>query len=210
MPLNITGALIAALVAPVLGAMLYPSLHSLPTATKIFDKFMAFAVPALVVYHVAAHAWPDEMVVALMLVLGGLGTPLLVERASKKFAEHTDSVALTVGISGLAVHVIIESAVLRGGSTDLVLALVLHRMVVGLMVFWLVRPQYGFTMACFAVLAILVATALGFFALGNLMSNSETAEMYQYFVSGSLLHVIFHRSIGIHHRHSSGTPANHG
>ena len=200
MPIDINGALIGALAAPVLGAMLYPALHTLPKARRLFDRFMFIAVPALVLFHIYAHAWPDELIVATMLVLGGLATPLLLERVSKYFADNTDSAALAVGISGLAIHVIIESAVLQGGSTNLILALVLHRMGVGLMVYWLVRPMYGFYIACLAVLAILVATVLGYTLLGELMSHNETAELYQYFVSGSLLHVIFHRSIS-HHRH---------
>ena len=206
MPFSINGALIAALIAPVMGAMLYPALHTLPTATRLFDRFMFIAVPLLILFHIFSHAWPGELIIATMLVLGGLAAPLLLERASSYFAKKVDSTALAVGISGLAVHVIIESAVLRGDSTDLVLALVLHRLGVGLMVYWLVRPTYGFWMASLSVLALLVATLLGFTLLGNIMADNETAELYQYFVSGSLLHVIFHRSLSDHrHDHNYGS-----
>ncbi len=208
MPFELTSALIAALVAPAFGAMLYPVLHTLPTVTRWFDRFMFFAVPMLVLFHIYSHAWPDEILIASMLVLGGLGTPLVLERVSNFFATNTDSAALAIGISGLAVHVIIESAVLKGDSTDLIVALVLHRTAVGLMVYWLVRPKYGFYLASLSVLAILVATILGYTLLGNIMADNETAEFYQFFVSGSLLHVIFHRSLS-HHRHDNGGGHSH-
>ena len=208
MPFEFTSALIAALVAPAFGAMLYPVLHTLPTVTRWFDRFMFFAVPMLVLFHIYSHAWPDEILIASMLVLGGLGAPLVLERVSNFFATNTDSAALAIGISGLAVHVIIESAVLKGDSTDLILALVLHRTAVGLMVYWLVRPKYGFYLASLSVLAILVATILGYTLLGNIMADNETAEFYQFFVSGSLLHVIFHRSLS-HHRHDNGGGHSH-
>ena len=208
MPFEFTSALIAALVAPAFGALLYPVLHTLPTVTRWFDRFMFFAVPLLVLFHIYSHAWPDEILIASMLVLGGLGAPLVLERASNFFARKTDSAALAIGISGLAVHVIIESAVLKGDSTDLILALVLHRTAVGLMVYWLVRPKYGFYLASLSVLAILVATILGYTLLGDIMADNETAEFYQFFVSGSLLHVIFHRSLS-HHRHDNGNGHGH-
>ncbi len=208
MPFEFTSALIAALLAPAFGALLYPVLHTLPTVTRWFDRFMFFAVPLLVLFHIYSHAWPDEILIASMLVLGGLGAPLVLERASNFFARKTDSAALAIGISGLAVHVIIESAVLKGDSTDLILALVLHRTAVGLMVYWLVRPKYGFYLASLSVLAILVATILGYTLLGDIMADNETAEFYQFFVSGSLLHVIFHRSLS-HHRHDNGNGHGH-
>ena len=194
------GALIGALLAPVLGAMLYPALHTLPLATKVFDRVMLVGVPALVLYHVISHAWPDEILVATLLFVGGIATPILLERLVTSIQSVTDSWALVAGISGFAVHVVVESAALRSDSLDFVLALILHRIGVGLLLYWLVRPHYGFTLACLAVGGIVVGTLLGYFLLGDLMSDSETAELYQYFVSGMLLHVIFHRTIA-HHRH---------
>ena len=204
MSFDFNAALIASLAAPVLGAMLYPALHNVKLARKIFDYIMVVAVPLLVLGHIAYHAWPGQIVVALLLVLGGLLFPLLLERMSSAFASKTDNIALAAGISGFAVHVILESAVLGVASTDLVLAIVLHRMVVGLMIYWLVEPEFGFLIGALAVGAILVATLVGYFLFGSLLlEDSHTADYYQFFVSGSLLHVIFHRSIRQHKHDNS-------
>ncbi len=205
MPFEISGLLVAALCAPVAGALLYPALNTSAKAAKAFDRFMYVGVPILVLYHIFGHGWTLELVVAILLVLGGLGLPLAVERTSDFLAAKTDSMALAIGISGLAVHVIIESAVLSTDSTDLALALVLHRIAVGLMVYWLVRLSFGSLLAWTAVAAILVATVLGYTVIGAAIVEYETAEYYQFFVSGSLLHVVFHRGFSARRHDHSGS-----
>jgi len=73
-------------------------------------------------------------------------------------------------------------------------AVVLHRMPVGLILWWLVRPRFG-ARAAFLVLGIIaVATCVGYLA-GGMLSGMESIELalFQAFAAGALLHVAVHQ-----------------
>ena len=78
-------------------------------------------------------------------------------------------------------------------------AVVLHRLPVGLMVWFLIRPVYGLRLALATLLLIGVATVSGFFmgefAVGSLTNDSR--GLFQALVAGTLLHVVVHRSYPI-------------
>jgi hypothetical protein len=104
-----------------------------------------------------------------------------------------------MGVSGLALHALLEGAALAPGEAGIPvafgLAIVLHRIPVGLVVWWLVRPRYGPTAAMMGVSAIVLVTLAGY-ALGTeVLSGVHGAggDLYQAFVSGSLVHVVFHQ-----------------
>ncbi len=192
--------LAGSLAAPIMGALLYGWLHDRPGATRLFDGFMFIAVPALVIWQVLPHAWADHGILVLAVLALGIGLPTLIERLSTSLAPHTDNVALLVGLSGLALHAFLEGAALVPAGTGIVPAVILHRLLVGLTVWWLLRPQHGFGGASLGIAAILVATGAGYAAGTRLFAHGGGVELYQAFVGGSLLHVVFHK--GRHdHRH---------
>lgn len=160
---------------------------------------MYIAVPALVIWQVVPHAWADYGILVLVVLALGIGVPTLIERISASLASHTDKVALLVGLSGLALHAFLEGAALIPGETGIVPAIILHRVLVGLTIWWLLRPRHGFGGASLGIATILVATAAGYGVGAQLFAHGG-AELYQAFVGGSLLHVVFHK--GRHdHRH---------
>ncbi|HSH76798.1 MAG TPA: hypothetical protein VLA09_14005, partial [Longimicrobiales bacterium] len=130
-------------------------------------------------------------------------------RASHRLHRHTDSMALVVGLSGLLLHTLLEGAALVPGPDGVevafTLAVILHQIPVGLVIWWLLRPRYGVLLAAGGVGSIVLGTLLGY-GLGIEVLEGvrgEGAEIYQAFVSGSLVHVVFHQ--GRHdHRHEGG------
>lgn len=200
------GYLIAAVVAPVLGPVLYRLLHPHPRAVDLVDGFVYLAVPALVAWQVIPHAWAQGSVTPLLAVAAGFVVPAVVERASHALADQTDNVALLVGLSGLALHALLEGAALGGGASvedAFALAVIVHRIPVGLVIWWLIRPRFGPAAAALGVASVVVATLAGF-GLGTELlgeAHGAAAELYQGFVGGSLVHVVFHQ--GRHdHDHS--------
>jgi len=206
--------LVGALLAPVLGALLYRSLHRRDRAIRLVDGFVYFAVPALVAIQVIPHSLEEGSPVILLLVAAGAIVPSLFERASHLLERYTDDVAILVGLSGLLLHEILEGAAFAplGSTVDPVFgwAVILHRVPAGLVVWWLVRPRHGIPLAALAVGSLVVATLAGFLVGNELLGpvHGPGIERYQAFVSGTLLHVIFHR--GRHdHEHADHEHADH-
>lgn len=209
------GYLLAAAFAPVLGPVLYRLLHPHPRAVGLVDGFVYVAVPALVAWQVIPHAWDEQSIVPLVVVTVGFLLPAVVERASHALADQTDNLALVVGISGLALHAGLEGAAFAPGAgpteVAFVLAVILHRIPVGLVVWWLVRPRFGQGAAALGVASLVLATVAGWGLGSEILTEAHAsgAELFQIFVSGSLVHVVYHQ--GRHdHDHSDGHSGSGG
>lgn len=208
------GYLIAATAAPVLGPVLYRVLHPHPRAVGFVDGFVYIAVPSLVAWQVVQHTWGAMSVVPLSVVVAGFFVPTLIERASQGLAEQTDNLAIVVGLSGVALHALLEGAAFgRPGAIDdaFGLAVVLHRIPIGLVIWWLIRPRFGQAAAALGVAAIVLATLAGFALGAELLTGAHGmgAELYQLFVSGSLVHVVFHQGRHDHAHHRHDHPHDH-
>ena len=209
------GYLIAATAAPVLGPVMYRVLHPHPRAVGLVDGFVYLAVPLLVAWQVLPHAWTERSVLPLVVVTAGFLLPAVVERASHALAERTDDLALVLGIGGLALHAVLEGAALAPGDVDGVddafaLAVILHRIPVGLVIWWLIRPRFGQGAATLGVASLVFATLAGF-GLGSEIlagTGASRAELLQIFVSGSLVHVVYHQ--GRHDHDHSADLHHHG
>jgi hypothetical protein len=198
------GYLIAALVTPIAGPVLYWLLHDHPRAVRAVDRFVYVSVPVLVALQVLPAAWEHRNFLMIAAAAAGLLVPTAMERASHALHRHTDTLALVVGLSGLLLHTLLEGAALvpseEGVPVTFALAVILHQMPVGLILWWLLRPRYGFVAAAAGVGGIVAGTALGY-ALGiEVLAavHGEGAELYQAFVAGSLMHVVFHQGRGDH------------
>ncbi len=192
--------LAGSLATPIAGVFLYKWLHDQPGATRIFDGCMYVAIPALILWQTLPHAWPEYGFLALVALGLGIGLPTLIERFSSALARHTDPAASLIGLSGLTLHALLEGAALAPGETSIVPGIMLHRLLVGLAIWWILRPQYGFRVAALGIAAILVATVAGYATGVRLFAEGAGLDLYQVFVGGSLLHVVFHK--GRHaHRH---------
>ena len=199
--------LVAALAAPGLGPVLYRVLHERPRAVRLVDGFGYVSVPLLAVWQVAPGVWAEQSFLAPLAVVGGFLLPSLFERASNALEEHTDNLAIMVGLSGLALHALMEGVAFAAGAgavnVPFALAVILHRIPVGLVIWWLLRPRHGVYAAGAGVGIIILATAVGYgagtgFSLGG---QGSGVEIYQAFVSGSLVLVVFHQG---RHDHQHG------
>jgi uncharacterized protein len=163
------------------------------------DRFVYVAVPLLVAFQVLPHALEERSLLIVLAVGAGLLIPTLFERASRALARRTDALGLVVGLSGLTVHSLMEGAAFAPLSTPVdttfAWAVILHRVPVGLVMWWLVRPRYGMGSAVAGV-GLLVGTTLLGFLIGNEVLDPVHGpgfELYQAFVSGTLVHVVFHQ-----------------
>lgn len=193
------GYLVVMVVAPLLGPVLYRVLHDHPRAVHIVDGFVYVAVPALVLWQVLAHAWADATVLPALLLVAGFLVPNGLERLSQRLASQTDNLALIVGLFGLVIHTLLEGAAFVPGAEAtprvFAVAVILHRVPVGLVVWWLLRPRFGLWVATAGIASIVLGT-LGGYGLGmEFLGGASPAglESFQAFVGGSLVHVVFHQ-----------------
>lgn len=200
--------LLAALLAPLLGPVLYGIFHGDPRAVGFVDGFVYVAVPVLVAVQVLPIAWQAGSVWPLVAVGAGLLVPVAMERASHALEHRTDALALLAGLFGLILHALLEgSAFAPGAASQLGLAfafaVILHRVPVGLVIWWLLRPRYGWAAAAGGVGALVIAPLVGYGIGGELLGEMHGAgvDNFQAFVSGSLMHVVFHQG---RHDHQHG------
>lgn len=193
------GYLVAAVLAPALGPVLYALLHGHRRAVRLVDGFVYVAVPLLVAWQVVPFALEGAAWGVAVAVGAGLLVPTLFERASRALEHRTDDLAILVGMSGILLHALLEGAALVPvqGSVAPAFgwAVVLHRVPVALVIWWLLRPRHGVGIAVIGVGGLMAATLLGFVAGSELLDPVHGAgtEIYQAFVSGTLIHVVFHQ-----------------
>ncbi|MEM7416024.1 MAG: hypothetical protein AAF389_11040 [Gemmatimonadota bacterium] len=187
----------------------------------LVDRAVLVLVPLLVAWHIVPHVWQTQEVALVVAVALGVTVPTVVERVFHKVADQTDNVAMLVGLSGLALHALMEGAALAapgGVDTPFGIAVALHRVPVGLIIWWLIRPRFGWGLASLAVGALIAVTLAGYGLGGELIPTDAAhthghthdhgdadgrgwAELYEAFVSGSLMHVVFHQG---RHDHDHG------
>jgi len=208
--------LVAALIAPVVGALLYRSLHGKARAVKLVDGFVYVSVPALVAFQVLPDVIRERAPLLLVMVAAGALLPTLFERASRSLEQHTDNMAILVTLFGLVLHEALEGAALvpHGEPVDpaFAWAVILHRASVGLIIWWLVRPRHGIPLATAAVGSLVLATLLGAFVGHELFGHThpEGFEYFEAFVAGTLLHVVFHQGRHDHDHDRHGHSHDHG
>ena len=182
-----------------LGPLLYQLVQRRPGWMALTDSFVFVVIGGLVLFHVlpeliAAAGWP-----VLPLTLLGLIGPTLIERLFENAARRAHSLTLFLGVAGLCLHEFTDGAALISGDGELhlllALSIILHRVPVSLTVWWLLRPAYGRPLASLVLLAMMAATLAGGLLGGEVLAHldSQPLALFQAFVIGSILHVVFHR-----------------
>ncbi|PIE17789.1 MAG: hypothetical protein CSA65_07770 [Proteobacteria bacterium] len=170
---------------------------------ELLDGFALTAIGGLVLLYTLpdtfAHAGP--WVVPVML-LGFLGPTLLEGWLHRGAAAAAHSATLFLAVLGLALHAALDGAALAQKRLPLELAVVLHRLPVGLTIWMLLRPSRP-KLAFGALAGIAGATLIGYGAgAGLLLQTSPVAlALFEALVAGALLHVVLHAP---HHPESEG------
>lgn len=195
--------LILSLLVLVLGPLALRVARRFDALLPALDGFIFGAIGGLVLLHtlpegvVLAGSW------ALLAAAVGFAGPLLFEGWLHRAAREAHAVALVLALVGLGFHGVLDGMALAGGPAPvpaegglwLPLAVILHRIPVGLAIWWLLRPAYG------AVPAALCLTGLGAVTVGGYTLGAPLIAgfaagalgLFQALVSGSLLHVVVHR-----------------
>jgi hypothetical protein len=187
-------SLLALALGPLLVRVIRP--HG-PTA-RGFDAFVAVTIAGLVLLHVVPEAvrlagWP-----AATCVAAGVAAPLFVHRLAPSL-ERLSPLMAVLGLVALATHGMLDGFALRTAELEpqLAAAVVLHRIPLGLGMWWLGETHIGRRAA-----VLVLATE----AVAQLMAG-PALHCLQAFMAGMVLHVVAGHDPGGHtHGHDAPTP----
>ncbi|NNC77055.1 MAG: hypothetical protein HKN77_03770 [Woeseiaceae bacterium] len=209
------------IVALLLGPFIYAWARQRPTGRQMLDGFILVTVAGIVCVYII----PDAVVIggraALVFLVAGLLFPIAIEKIFRH-AEHKAHIFIVVlAAFGLVLHALIDGLALLPGvgtaisgandetnsrfwnsifGNQLGIGVVLHRLPVGMAIWWSVRPSFG-TGAAVATFALVIsATSLAYFFGASAVALAELQSLayFQAFVAGSLAHVV---AFGVNHEH---------
>jgi hypothetical protein len=167
---------------------------------SFLDGFVLVTLVGLVFAHVLPHSLELGGWVSLPLLAAGAALPGLVERVPAVRTPALRVVTWAFVLVGIAVHAFLDGTVLiEGPNGDAVerllgVGVVLHRLPVGLAIWWLVKPRYGLWGAAVVCVLLVVFSSLGLFAGAPFVAGlaGRSLAWFQAFVAGGLLHVAMH------------------
>lgn len=202
--------LAAALLSLAAGPLLATALARTKRLHAVLDGLVLSVVVGLSLVVLMPHALRALGTWAVPLAVAGFALPYLAERRLHRHAPGEAPVVLVAAVLALLVHEALDGAGLaiagheghghaghahEPGSTGggIVIAILAHRLPMGLLLWWSVRPTIG-TRATAALLAIMGACTVGGFLLGDRLeevAEGTFAGSVNALLAGALVHVVF-------------------
>ncbi|MEZ5990102.1 MAG: permease [Planctomycetota bacterium] len=196
-----------------LGPLLVVAARRVRGTGPFIDAFVLVVLFGLVTLHILPHAlvvvgWPG-----LGLAMLGFLAPLYAERALQGHEGGLRRLVVTFALIGLLVHAFSDGIGLSTGGHELhgedghehgarellAWAVILHRIPVGVSIWWIIPRTLGYGVAIATLLVTALGTVFGYgFGEALLDAGSGTAIAgFEAFLAGSLLHVVLHAHIPV-------------
>ena len=217
--------LILSLIALALGPVLYGACRKTESVRRSLDGFLFVAIAGIVVVHIVPEVYEIAGFQAIGFLLLGIGLAFGVERRPLVRGGDRYVWVVMLGALGLVIHAAMDGIALLPGdvlhshdghqsesahsheggleelmTNHLALGVILHRIPVGMAIWWTLRPVMGVGIAAGALALIALATSAAYVfgePVIHLMQSTAVAS-FQAFVAGTLLHVIVFSSIQHH------------
>ena len=177
------------------------SLASFRGARAGSDILLVVLVAGLVLWEILPELLEGQALWTLPFLALGLAGPYFVERLFLTHAASAHSISIVLALVGLSFHGLVDGTALRLFGAEaaqslsaLPLAIILHRLPVGLTIWLFLRRRSNWAAPALLFLLAL-ATILGFALGSELVGSSDLHSMawFEALVAGSLLHVVMHR-----------------
>ena len=189
------------IVALLLGPAVYTVGRRNRTARQILDGFIFITIAGIVTVHIIPEALAGGGTLAIAFLLLGIAFPMVLERGLHESFHAAHGLILALAALGLIIHSVLDGiALLPKQNHDLAWAVVLHRLPIGMAIWWSLRPNLGLTAAVAAFAMIIVATTASFVigAPAVELAEARSIAWLQAFISGSLIHIV---AFGVSHDH---------
>jgi hypothetical protein len=193
-------ALISSIAAFAVGPLVHHWVHARPAPLAALEGFILTAIGGLVLFHILPHGWEMAGWPVVVAALVGALVPEVVERLfHHATARRVHLLVLGLALAGLLVHAALDGVALAGGahgefSSGVTLAVILHRIPVGLTIWWLLRQLHGPAAALGTLTLMAASTVVGYGIGPGLlgMLSGRGLGLFQALVGGALLHVVWH------------------
>ncbi|TQV77467.1 hypothetical protein FLL45_05865 [Aliikangiella marina] len=192
-------ALIACIFALFVGPLVYQTFGPLRRTDKIVSGIVLVVVVGTILFEIIPQSYQAISVFAVLLCLIGFVGPTVVEKSFRKAADTTHKLTILLGIIGLLLHAFIDGMAIQASETpelnSLAIAIILHRLPIGLTIWWLLKPLLGERYALVTLILMGLTTFLGYLSSQalDMIHNSMALAATQAFIAGSLLHVVIHK-----------------
>ncbi|MCM2678292.1 permease [Echinimonas agarilytica] len=205
------------ILALLLGPLLYRLFERNTRLMGGLDAFIFVTIGGLVVFHMLPEILDNGGWLSLIFLAVGMSVPTMLEHLFRKIARQAHAGAMLFAAIGLGIHGMTDGAALaeagsHGGHYLFALGVILHRLPVGLTIWWLLRPHFGVFIASLVLAAIAVSTVVGHTLAENWLSLLSGAPVawFDALVVGTILHVVFHRPYHEDHAHEhNAEPHSH-
>lgn len=194
--------LILSVLALFVGPLLYQWLQQGGRAARTFDKAVVAGLIGVVFLLLVPDSFHHLRGWALLLIFAGYLVPGLLEWAVRSAAVTFHRASLMLALLGLMLHALLDGAGLAGstqaGENSLGVAIVLHRLGVGLIIWMLVQPLYGRLGGMSVLLGVAAATVTGFFMSQHVLplAGAGSFHVVQALIIGMIVHSLLHRGHG--------------
>lgn len=203
--------LAASCLALLLGPLFYRYFSSGSGLQKGLDGFIFVSLGGLVLIHILPELIEHGGLIALVFVVLGLWGPTASEKLFHRYSDVTHNLTLLLGVGGLLIHTLTDGGAMVLAQQDdssplLALGIILHRLPVGLAIWWLLKPQLGARWAWAVLISMMLLTSVGYLAGSQLLAHLslDNTVYLQAFVTGSILHVVLHQPHGEHNADIQG------
>ncbi len=168
-----------------------------PASRAGLEGFILVTLGGIVCLHIAPDAWQVAGFFSLLMGLGGLAFPMLLEAVFRRALAQAHLVVLILAACGIVLHAVLDGIALLplevsagGRGNELAAGVIIHRLPVGIAIWWVLRPQFGTGIAVATFALVIGATGLSYFSgAGIFAANAFWLALFQSFVAGSLVHV---------------------
>lgn len=181
------------------GPLLYNWLRQGGLIARTFDRVIVVVLVVVVVFLLVPETVSGLGWIALVLMVAGYLIPGALESGLKKSAQTFHLVSMALALVGLALHAMLDGAGLAGSGIqsggNLALAIILHRLGVGLVLWLIVQPAFGRRAAIAVLLLIAVATVLGYVLSETMLplADRQYVLFIQAVIIGTIVHSLLHR-----------------
>lgn len=208
-------ALIASFFSLFVGPLIYQTFGPLRRTDKIVSGIVLVVVSGMILIEVLPEVYHEIGVWTIILALIGFVGPTLIERVFRQAANTTHILTLILGLSGLVIHAMLDGLAVKmddhQGTHHLTMAVIMHRLPVGLTIWWMLKPLLGERYALAFLVLMGVSTFVGY-ASGESISHYQHHALFsvlQAVIAGSLLHVIVHKPYSDGCMHTSDEHEKH-
>lgn len=205
------------------GPFLYALANRYPASREALEAFILVTIAGIVCLHIVPEAWRLAGFMSVVMGILGLGFPLLLEAVFKRALTQAHLVVLIIAASGIVLHAVMDGIALLplvgvegaqgaegtpgAGGNELAVGVIIHRLPVGMAIWWVLRPQFGTPVALATFALVIGATGISYFLGAAVFASSALwLALFQSFVAGSLIHVAL---FGVSHGHDHDPEEDH-